>query len=758
MKEIKTITVGDLLGIAKKARALSWGQLASEFKKVETIDAIKGTAVAQLSVIFSQVLSAFDTGKRIMGVIQRVRPILTMAVRIKGAFKNPMYIGEIANEAALLVQKLLLSISQNLIGTFRDEILNYPIFIGGLSAFQMKTLRDKITKALADTYNSIEQGLKNFSPSVVFPGLANLSNNLTALANTDFKKFSNDVSTAFGASAKELGQNVLSALSKSLRDSNRKMEGDINQMVYGTREAPLLPDPPAYYQIPQSPFFPDTNTNLDEIENPPATSSGDETWQDRIGEDNPTTREMMDGIELTMRQNMDGLLNSIDKELKKITIDTTDIEKNIYANNQNPEEDIGALHTLKDGFLQYTLDSQFALVKTSLNNMLKMNDAFLKKIINKMISELVRAMKDKNNLLYSKLEKFILALLASGITDPNELRRRIMEYLLTLQNNLSVDLSSVYKKVLYEYLLYLFSNAGVDNEERLSELIEMATEKFYQYKQDFFNSLLSKIAGIRLSNEVIDDTYFITTYDVLKASLTARLEQILDTANSIAYDGTYKYDGSFTYGENPLAFEAVKQEIASNFNSIIVNFFTSISENTHPYSQSINEKLNIMEFNLVDTIKHLILDEPIPLNIVWEEPGWADLTETEKQTLSSILYVIFFDYKNKLIKVVADAIYYDKYETVRVLKKEKVEQEIQEHIENQDTVIKSKLNTKSAALIETFEYTGNYEETKTIIEEKTDEFLDNFNFSLQQDFRMGALLKENEVSILEALRSILRSI
>ena len=37
MKEIKTITVGDLLGIAKKARALSWGQLASEFKKVEAI-------------------------------------------------------------------------------------------------------------------------------------------------------------------------------------------------------------------------------------------------------------------------------------------------------------------------------------------------------------------------------------------------------------------------------------------------------------------------------------------------------------------------------------------------------------------------------------------------------------------------------------------------------------------------------------------------------------------------------------------------
>lgn len=752
------VTVGELLGIAKQAKALNWQQLATEFKKVEKINALKNTAAAQLSTTFASLLDAFSVGKKVMNIIQEARPILTMAVRIKGAFRNPMYIGEIANETALLIQKVILSLAQYGIGQVRDFILGITIDLGDLSSNQIKNLRNKIQKALSDSFDSIQKGINNFSPSVLAPNLFSLGNSINELIDEMSKKEAWIITSSSGSNINELSNNILKNFSDSVRKDNRKKECELNTIVYGSCEAPLLPEEPSYYTQSQSTFFPETEVDLDELENPTPENSGDESWQDRIGEDNAVTRELMDEIEKTLKNNLGGLLNSINQELRTVEIDTTDIEKDIYKNNQNPENDIGVLHNLKDGFLNNTLDTQLSLVKSAFDSMLKMNDAFLKKIINKFIKELLIAFKDRNNLIYSKLEKFIASLLSSGITDMEELKRKIMEFLLALQNNLRIDFNAIYKKVLYEYLLYIFSNTGVNNEERTAELIEMAINKFYQLRLEFLNSLLVKILSIRLSNEVIDEDYFITTYDVLRTNLLIRLTQILETTNSIAYDGTYKYDGSFTYGENPLIFDAVKQEILSNFNTIIIEFFTTITENTHPLSKSILEKINTMEFNLVDTIKHLTLNEPVPLNVVWEEPEWADLTETEKQTLSSILYAIFMDYKNRIIKVVADAIYYDKYELVKVLKKEKAEFEVNQHILNQDTVIKNKLNIKSGELINSFEYTGNYEETKGIIENKTAEFLNTFNYSLQQDFKLASLLKENEVSILESLPYILESI
>jgi len=714
------VTIGQLLGIAKQAKALQWDQLATEFKKVEKINALKNTAAATLSSMFSTVLGAFSLTKKAADLIQKARRIITMAVKIAGVIKNWAMAGEIASDLLLLVQKFLLQIAIAGIGQIRDYILAIEIDLGDLSLKQLKALQEKITKSLNDSFEALGAAIDSFDPAVLAPDLAAFVESFKSfdeeLKKTEWDSFLNAVGDTLFA----LGQDALSRLNIFQSEYNDSLKDNLNQTVYGSADKILTGTPPAYVASPDLGIFVQKDITLIE----PATNNGDTTWLDFVAEDTDVSRELMDNINKAIQQNVSALLGSLYNSLKTIDPSVADIENDIYTNNKDPSSDIEILHNLRDGFLNYIRDSQYTLSKDALNAIFKLNDYNLRKILNMFLEAFGNAYKDRNSLIAKLMSDYINFLLASGeITDPEIFRQMLLDYLAILQENLNIDAAEIFRKVLYEYLKFIFGSSGINNEERTNYLVQKSIDKFYNYKKDFLLSIIEKIKRIRIQNDTIDENYFVYSYDALKNSL------ILETNNFINVE-----------------------TLISNYYTIINNFIISCIENApHPQTESIEEKLNILKSTLFDTIKKIINDEPIP-EIIWNEVEWINATDKEKEILRAIMAVIFQDYKKKLLKIISDSLYTFKYSTIKLINKENAESIISNYIVSEDILLRNKIYNDLIYIINYYGIDTGEDFIGSLLY-----FINNFNYNLNYSFKFASVLKENEIHYIEQIVTILKS-
>ncbi len=189
--------------------------------------------MTQLTATFSTVLSGFAITKQVADLVQKARPIITMLVKTVGAIKNWSMAGEIASDLLILAKKLLIKLAMQSIEQIRDYILAIEIDLGNLNANQLKALRDKIAKALSDSYNTLNQSLQDFNPLVLFPDIEAFKNGVNSLAteieNTEWDILFNSI----GSTLFELGQDLYDKFNIFKTDLNDTVEDDLNTAVYG---------------------------------------------------------------------------------------------------------------------------------------------------------------------------------------------------------------------------------------------------------------------------------------------------------------------------------------------------------------------------------------------------------------------------------------------------------------------------------------------------------------------------------------------
>lgn len=745
------VTIGELLGIAKQAKTLKWEDLAKEFKKAERINSLKNTAAAQLATTFSTVLNAFTLTKQIADLVQKARPIITMIVKTVGAIKNWSLAGEIASDLLLLAQKLIIKLAMQGIEQIRDYILAIQIDLGDLSVAQLKALQDKITKSLGDSFNILNDTLKNFNPKVLFPNIEKFKQGVNDLVteaeNTEWDTLLN----AVGGTLQELGADLLDKLNVFKKDFSDNVNDGLNTRTYGTARS-LTGAPPSYMPTQPQNFFDQNSVDLNKLQNPPPANSGDTSWQDLVADDNEITREMMEAFEKTINDNINSILSELFNNLKDITPDTSDIEKDIYANNANTaQEDIKALNNLKDGFISYTIESQYTLAKDSLKGIFKLNDFVLKNLLNLFLEELAKEMKNRNEKISDLLQQYLITLANNGITDPEIARQMMLEYLAIIQNNLKINYEELYRKVLMAYLLSIFRSLSVNNEERAAILVDKALTKFYEYRKNFINNIIDKIKKIRLQNDTIDENYYLYSYATLQSQLKDTITTILNTAASITYSGEYQYDGTVTYGNNNANVDAIRAELKNRLLENINDYSIFITENIpHPQNESISDKINIFKSTLFNTIKKIIQEEQIP-EVIWSEEEWLNVTDKEKELLHQLVIIIFQDYKKRLLKICSEAIFLKMYSTIKILEAYNTEITMSEYGPVSHEILMVKFYNSLAEIIDKIPYNNDFEQFKIDMYAYLDDFIDNFNYNLNHSSKLATMIKENEIEFIREI-------
>lgn len=746
------VTIGELLGIAKQAKTLKWEDLAEEFKKAERINALKNTAVAQLTATFSTVLNAFAITKQIAQVAQVAKPIITKVVKVVGMVKNWAMAAELASDVLLLVKKLLIKLAMQGIEQIRDYILAIEIDLGNLNAKQLKALRDKIAKSLNDSWDALNESLKNFDPIVFFPDIEAFKNGVNSLATEIENTEWNTVLNAIGATIFELGQNLVDDFNIFKSDLDDTVNDDLNEIVYGDKDKTLTGKPPSYLTAEEPGFFGKTNVNLDDLQNPPPTNSGDLNWQSLVADDNEITREMMDAFEKTINDNINKLLGELFNSLLEINADTSDIEKDIYANNPDTaQEDIKALNNLKDGFLAYMREAQYILAKDALKGIFKLNDYVLRNILNLFLNELGKALKNRNAKIVDLILQYLQTLIDSGIVDPEIARQMLLDYLAILQQNLAINYEELYRKVLMQYLLSIFGSLSVDNEQRAAILVDKAFTKFYQYRRNFVNNIVEKIRRIRLQNDTIDEDYYLYSYDTLKSQIIDIISSILNTASSVTYSGEYQYDGTITYGNNSVNVDNIREELKSQILSAINAYSITVTENIpHPEKESIEEKINIFKSTMYTTIKQIIDDETIP-ETIWSEDEWLNVTDREKELLRQLMNIIFQDYKRRLLKVASDALFLQMYPNIKMLNPTNTQTILENYSDDSHDILMNKFYEDISTLIDSIPYNNDFEQFKQDMTDYLGEFILNYNFNLNHSIKLATLIKENEIEFIKGI-------
>lgn len=746
------VTIGELLGIAKQAKTLKWTDLAQEFRKAERINALKNTAVTQLTATFSTVLSGFAITKQVADLVQKARPIITMLVKTVGAIKNWSMAGEIASDLLILAKKLLIKLAMQSIEQIRDYILAIEIDLGNLNANQLKALRDKIAKALSDSYNTLNQSLQDFNPLVLFPDIEAFKNGVNNLAteieNTEWDILFNSI----GSTLFELGQDLYDKFNIFKTDLNDTVEDDLNTAVYGDPTKNLSGAPPRYLTSEQPGFFGDNTVNLNDIQNPPPTSSGDTTWQNLVADDNDITRSMMDAFEKTINDNINKLLGELYSGLLSLNPDTSDIEKDIYTNNTDTaQEDIKALNNLKDGFMSYVRESQYTLARDALKGIFKLNDYMLRNLLNLYLQELANALRNRNSKIFDLLQQYLQTLIDNGITDPDIARQMLLDYLTILQGNLKINYEELYRKVLMAYLLSIFRALSVDNEERAIILVDKALNKFYEYRRNFLNNIIEKIRRIRLQNDTIDENYYIYSYTALKTQLKDIITSILNTATSVTYSGEYQYDGTITYGNNAINVDGIRTELKNQLLSAINAYSLTITENTpHPIEESIGEKINIFKTTIYKTIHLIIQEEPIP-EVIWTEDDWLNVSDREKELLRQLVNIIFQDYKRRLLKICSDALFLGTYTTIKMPQTSNIETLLTNYGPTAHEILMTKFYDILSNLIDSVPYNNDFEQFKIDVYNYLSEFIDGFNYNLNHSIKLATIFKENEIEFVREI-------
>jgi len=743
------VTIGELLGIDKQGTSIGWDGLADNFSKIGSISFLKNSPVSQMASIFGVVLKAFSMTQKISSMYQKARWAIQLATKIITAMMNYAMIAEIINDFILILQSLLIKLAISGVNAIEQSILSIQIDLGDLTVKQLKTLRELISTLLDGSFAAINSCVEGYNPTVngaSLPLFTITIDDLTTYLNTQEASIIDtssidtivpDLTTFYDTlvnSSYNYGFDDDNTYgydennSYGYTESNDNIINNLNAVIYADNSKTLIGITPSYPKIGgTSGNFDDVlgtkQISLDELQGTVIINNGDTSWMDRVAEDTNVSRELMDGISKVINDNITLLLNQVLQTLKGMKLDTSDIEKDIYANNSNPQYDLNVLNNLASGFTDYIVNSQFTFTKDTLLSIFKLNDYMLKKLINTLVAELSKAYQNRNKLLLSMLTDYINALPNSGIVDPDILKQMIKDYLAALQENLKIDLQEIFNKVLYEYLKYVFSFSGVTDENRNAFLIQKVISKFFNYKRNFINDIVEKIKKIRLQNDSIDEDYYTYSYNSLKANLI----DIINNYTTI-------------------------DELKTSINTAIYSFNLSYQEATHALNESASDKINILKNTLYTTIITIIQNEKMP-EIVWTDDELSDVTDKEKEILNSMLETLFSDYRKKLIMAISNSLFTTTYPSIQIITEDKAEELLLSYILEKNNIIKSDLLDGLFNVI-----TYCQENVGLNLKDYLLNYLNNFQFNLEFSFKFASLLKENEIDYINKIADILISI
>lgn len=165
------VTVGEAIGVAKTAA----GAVQAAAKSLKTLSKANPKAglspLAASASVLSTVVQGLEVYKKVMGVIEKVTPVVQIVARASGLWTAPGNAGDIAQIILGQVQKVLMAIVLSSINILKDMIWNYE--------FVIKEINPKFTEPINRNLENLNKQLSGSVLQECLNGIVGDSNTST---------------------------------------------------------------------------------------------------------------------------------------------------------------------------------------------------------------------------------------------------------------------------------------------------------------------------------------------------------------------------------------------------------------------------------------------------------------------------------------------------------------------------------------------------------------------------------------------------
>jgi hypothetical protein len=695
------VTIGDLLGIYNKARAMDWGTLASQLGKASTIKAVTNVVASQTLSSFKTLVSSFKVVQQVNDVVTQARPIITLAAEM-GNWTDPAIWPQIGAEAISIVKKLLLAIAISGINQLKSYILGIEIDLGNLTSKNINSINNATKDATNKSYTVASDTIANHAISASQQNIPASSDAFYGVITG----ISNSITSAINGSV-DISE-IQSALQILLQDQTNNL---INSM-YGQQTIPNTGGLPTYNQQSQTIFSTPSISSLVQT-----ASTIDTSVQITLDINTDTVREMLDAIEATIQQDKNNLIGEISNNLNQIseTVDSSGLQ----------EADIIILENLKTNFIQATMSGQMSAIQASLDSIFNYDDVALKNILILFIQDYIKQINSSFEYDINQINALI-ASFPSGMTfsDQQTAVNNLVVSLLTQIPNPSVTL----QMVIFQYMASIYSQMAIANSPRQDELAIEVSAYFQIVRKIYLQNLIPYFDRIRLVNQTIEDTtYYSYSYSDMNTSLQ---NQIILRINT-------------TTVNNDNDFNTLKNLLIEDILSIENSYSIVVSENIpHDPLASIGDKLSILRGNLLNAMKNIIFGSTIP---PIDYTQFSNLSADDIKSVDILYSSLFQQYEKSLVENCANIIQ-NGLDGTSTLSTSDFEYKIYiQYTPEGDQKLKNNLYNQCYFIINNALYSNgtNSLETNLITE------VNNFDYIIDYSVAFSSLLKELEISIIQ---------
>jgi len=192
-----TVTIGELLGIANKAASMDWDALADSFSQATSMEVVKKTSASALIGTFKTVLNAFGIGVKVARVVQKLRPIINLVVKIAGLWSNPALLKDIVAEATTSLKNLIISLAITGVNYAKNLILAITIDLGFLFPEDIEKVTDDVNNAIDDGYKYLSDSIEDYIPDTTNPEISDFVEDI----NNAFDAMEDNIHSAINAAA-----------------------------------------------------------------------------------------------------------------------------------------------------------------------------------------------------------------------------------------------------------------------------------------------------------------------------------------------------------------------------------------------------------------------------------------------------------------------------------------------------------------------------------------------------------------------------
>ena len=693
-----TVTLGELLGIATKAKSMNWNALGTALKAAPNNPALARVVNKTVVNSFSTAVQGFAIYQTVNDVLIMVRPIINLVSEL-GDWKNPGIWPKIGAEALSILKLILMEAGKLAISTVEAYVLNYEIDLGGLTAGNINSINRSIKSSTSKSFTVIAGAVASHSVQPPKLGLALT----TAAMNNVFASLSSALDSAIN-SAVDMAE-ILTALTQLTSDPSPAL----NTAMYGQT---TIPDAGGLASIINPPYNMFEAPDINAIENPVSTINT--SYIPIIVPNTVTVREMLDAIEASIKIDLTFLLQEIENALNGITapIDTSSLSAS----------DVVILSNLTKGFLSSSMMSQLASAKDALNKLFNYNDVQLKHILRLVMEEIsIQLQAMMSNCLFQVTT--LINNFAVGLPFVDK-KTAIMDLLMITCANFP-DIAAILQKILFEYLNSIYSNVYVSNTARQRELSAEVMNFFGIVRNNFINELIADIQSIRLENLTLVDNYYNYNYVPMKVSLQNYVTVTINT----------------TLITNLVDYNNLKSTLSLGLKSIMNGYSTTVIENIpHPYLEGIADKISLLKGNLFVAINGMI--NGIIKPAVDYSNFSVSLDDSDKATIQSMYSNLYSQYVNSVVnkaKTIIDM--QDGY-----LKPEDFEYKLMMHTNSADEFLKNYLFDLCSIILNNSIY---LDTSTSALNIALNNCIAGYNYILNYDSTFAAYLKELEIDIIQ---------